>query len=1165
MDISFSRATQPTRRLLKISRFCISKYPATVYRRMGFLLAMILTVSYVHAQAGISAGLSGTVTDSTGAVIVNAIVQVTNADEGINRSAKTNGSGSFSVVALKPGKYFLSASQTGFKSTIVSDITLSANDSLFLNVVLKPAGGVESVTVNDRPSLVNLSPSVSSTIDQQLVAALPIDGRSIQSLITLSPGVQLAPQAGGGANPGQFSVNGMRSDSNYFTVDGVSANFGASGVSVPGSAGAGATPATNSIGSFANLVSIDDLQEIQIQTSTYAPEFGRSPGAQISMVTRSGQDKFHGALYDYFRNDALDATDWFSNYLSTGKTALRYNDFGGVFGGPILVPKYDGRKHHSFFFFSYEGHRFVLPQPAIVSVVPDVAARQNAPSTALKEILSAFPLPNGAEIYAQPFSIGLDQFNIFGHIICTPGTPNCQPFNEAYDSTGYSNPSRENVWSLRLDQQIHDKYTFFARYNRARDAQSSRNGSGEGDTADLSNNDMQTDTLTIGATQVITSRIVNQFTINGSSQTGLSSQTTDNFKGATPLPASVLIPTSNCNGCSGSVTIGAIGSVPEASVSLAAPSTSKTRQINGVDHLSYKLGNHQLKFGGDYRYVSPIIPTNELSTAQIFDSVSALETSSLFVGDVGYSQGYALAYKTLSTYAQDSWKAFPKLTLDYGVRWEINPAPTGKNGKDPLTVQSLNQNTLDFSYLQFAPAGTPLYKTSYTDFAPRFGFAYLIHQDEGHELVLRGGAGMFYDLGQTGFGAISFPNSQTYSEAPYEPIPSNLAAYPALTLPVPAAYVQGPAPDLTPSPANPAQVTVATPNYKLPRSYEGNMTLEQAVGRDTVFSIAYVGSISRDSQSLEQYQFASPGTPGVPTSTNFVGLAVIGNQGFGAYSSLQVKLHSRFAKQFESMASYTWSHAVDNGSNDAVQVIPSGIANPNINRGDSDYDVRNSFTEALTYQIPSLRGHNLLGYITRNWSLNNLLSLHSALPFDVESDNSQVNYTVTGGYYVVRADVVPGQPQWIYAKHLPGGLPTPGGKYLNYLAFASAACPPTGTALCNGGSVVEGNLRRNLLRGFGLAQLDLGVQRRFPVTESASFQFRAEIFNIANHPNFSNPGLGNTNTVDYPDVSQVGSPGGPPFGFGESSSSISSGLGGLNPLFQQGGPRAVQLALRFEF
>jgi hypothetical protein len=1160
------------------ARTYIGNSPAAFRRAVCALLLTAIAVWPVYAQSGISASLSGTVTDSTGALLANADVEVTNADEGAKRSVKTTGNGNFSIVALKPGKYLLMASHAGFNPAIVSNITLSANDVLFLQVVLKPAGRVENVTVNDRPSLINLSPTVSSTIDQQLVSALPIDGRSIQSLITLSPGVQLAPIAGGGANPGQFSVNGMRSDSNYFTVDGVSANFRASGVSIPGSAGAGATPATNSIGSFGNLVSVDGLQEIQIQTSTYSPEFGRSPGAQISLVTRAGTEKFHGALYDYFRNDALDATDWFSNYLDTGKTALRYNDFGGVFGGPVLLPKYDGRKHHTFFFFSYEGHRFVLPQPAVVSVVPDVAARQNAPSAATKEILSAFPTPNGAEIYAQPFSIGLDQFGIFGHLICTQGSsPDCQPFNEAYDNTGYSNPSSENVWSLRLDQQFRDKYMFFARYNHARDAQTSRNDSGEGDAANLGNNDMKTDTLTIGATQAFTSRLINQFTINGSSQTALSSETTDNYKGAVPLPTSVLIPTSTCNGCSGSVTLNTIGPISSAVVSLAGPSTSKTRQINGVDHISYKLGDHQLKFGGDYRYVSPITPTNQLSTAQIFDSVSALETDSLFVGDVGYSSGYAIAYKTLSTYAQDTWKALPKLTLDYGVRWEINPAPTGKNGKTPLTVQSLNQNTTDFSYLQFAPAGTPLYKTSYTDFAPRFGFAYLARQASGHELVLRGGAGMFYDLGQTGFGAISFPNSQTYSLAPYS-VGDNVPGYPTLTLPVPAAYAQGPAPNLTPSPSNPAQVTVAVSNYKLPRSYEGNLTLEQSLGHNTVFSIAYVGSISRDTQSLEQYTLQEvcgtpglpagsscvpPGTANVATGTNFKSLAIIGNQGFGSYNSLQAKFHSRFTKQFESMASFTWSHAVDNGSNDAVQVIPSGIANPNINRGDSDYDVRSSFSEALTYKIPSLRWHNPLSYIAQNWSLNNLLSLHTALPFDVESDNSIVNYTVTGGYYAARADVVPGVPQWLYSKDIPGTqTPIPGGKYLNYLAFANAAC--TGGAICNGANVVEGNLRRNLLRGFGLAQLDLGVQRRFPVTESAGFQFRAELFNIANHPNFSNPGLSGTNTVDYPDVSQVG-PGGPSFGFGESTESISSGLGGYSPLFQQGGPRAVQLALRFEF
>jgi len=336
----------------------------------------------------------------------------------------------------------------------------------------------------------------------------------------------------------------MRSNANYFTVDGVSANFGASAYGGYGGlndASAGSTPSTDVVGSFANLVSIDDLQEIQIQTSTYAPEFGRSPGAQISMVTRSGENKFHGVLYEYFRNDALDATDWFANYLNTGKAALRYNDFGGVLGGPVMLPKYNGRKYHSFFFFSYEGSRFVLPQPSVASIVPSVAARQNAPTVVSKEILSAFPNPNGADLYTDSSGDS-----------CAPGTsPNCQANGGAFFTSGFSNPSHSYVWSLRLDQNLRDKYTFFVRYNRAISGQASRNAGTGGNASMVNHNDTNTDTLTIGTTQIITSRLINQFTVNGSSQTTLASSTQDNFGGAIPLPSSVLFPSNPCVGVRG--------------------------------------------------------------------------------------------------------------------------------------------------------------------------------------------------------------------------------------------------------------------------------------------------------------------------------------------------------------------------------------------------------------------------------------------------------------------------------------------------------------------------------------------------------------------------------------------------------------------------------------
>jgi hypothetical protein len=936
----------------------------------------------------------------------------------------------------------------------------------------------------------------------------------------------------------------MRSNANYFTVDGVSANFGAAAYGGYGGlndASAGSTPSNDIAGSFANLVSIDDLQEIQIQTSTYAPEFGRSPGAQISMVTRSGENKFHGALYEYFRNDALDATDWFANYLGTGKQALRYNDFGGVFGGPVLFHKYDGRKEHTFFFFSYEESRFLLPQPSVDSIVPSLAARQNAPTTLSKEILSAFPNPNGAILYTDPSGNP-----------CTPGPPDCQPNGGAFFASGYSNPFRSSVWSLRLDQNLHDKYTFFARFNHATSGQSSRNAGTGGNASEVNNNNTNTTTLTIGTTQIISPHLINQFTINGSSQTTLASATQDTFGGAVPLPNSVLFPTNPCVGCGGVIAIqGFTNAFLPTEIGPVNPTYSKNRQINGVDNLIYQLRNHQLKFGADYRYLSPVSAQESLVIGDYFANVQQVYTNSNEFGLVGYDQAFAIALKSFSAYAQDTWKVSSRLTLTYGLRWELNPPPSGKNGKDPLTVQSLNLNTLDFTYLALAQPGTPLYRTIYTNFAPRFGFAYSLHQSAGHETVFRGGVGTFYDLGQNGFGNISFPYSQFYFVGAGQGVGNN----PPLTLPVPVAYAQQPPLNFTPSPANPADVTVAAPNYKLPRSYEWNATMQQSEGPNTAFSLAYIGSTGRDLEAMEQYIFAPPGTPGVPVSANFSGLTVIGNLGASNYNSLQAQLHSRFTKQFEAMASYTWSHAIDNGSNDAIQFVPSGIANPNINRGNSDYDVRHSFSGALTYTLPSAKWHNPSSLLFKNWALNSLFSAHSALPFDVDSYNAP--YLTNGGYYTLRADTVPGQPQWVYSKYVLGTtLAVPGGKYLNANAFTD---PAPGAA--------QGTLPRNSLRGFGFWQLDFGMHRQFPITERLRLQFRAEMFNIFNHPNFANPGLSGTNYVGYP---PAGSPGFP-LGFGESSESIAAGLGGggntggFNPLFQQGGPRAVQLALRLEF
>src|SRR5258708_1048408 len=256
-----------------------------------------------------------------------------------------------------------------------------------------------------------------------------MNGRSFQTLIQLTPGVVLT--ASNAYDSGQFSVNGQRADSNYWRVDGIRANIGVGvgGQGLLASGAAGALGSFSAQGGTNSLVSVDAMQEFRIQTSTYAPEFGRVPGGQISIVTRSGTNQFHGVAFDYFRNDVLDANDWFANGKGLPRPEERQNDFGGTFSGPIL-------KDRTFFFFSYEGLRLRLPQTKL-STVPDVGARQTAVA-GMQPILNAFPLPNGTD---NPVT-GIAQFN-----------------------ASYSDPASLDAYSLRLDHRISKKLSIFGRYN----------------------------------------------------------------------------------------------------------------------------------------------------------------------------------------------------------------------------------------------------------------------------------------------------------------------------------------------------------------------------------------------------------------------------------------------------------------------------------------------------------------------------------------------------------------------------------------------------------------------------------------------------------------------------------------------------------------------------
>ncbi len=327
------------------------------------------------------ATVTGSITDPSGAVVPGANVSIIKTDSGLKRSTVTNADGLYVLPSIPPGKYEMHVDKVGFQSLVRDNITLNVATTARINVELQVGDTRQSVTVTGGNDMVQSTPSVGTVVDREFVGNLPLNGRSFQALIMLAPGV--VPTKATGNSPGQFSVNGQRANANYIMVDGVGANFGITADGTVGQTGAGSIPGFSVSGSTSNLVSVDALQEFKIVTSTFAPEYGRTPGGQVSIVTRSGTNAFHGTVFNYFRNDLLDATDWFTNANRLSKPALRQNNFGGVLGGPAI-------HNRTFFFFSYEGLRLRQPLTTI-SQVPSLASRQAA-IPAIRPFMNALPL-----------------------------------------------------------------------------------------------------------------------------------------------------------------------------------------------------------------------------------------------------------------------------------------------------------------------------------------------------------------------------------------------------------------------------------------------------------------------------------------------------------------------------------------------------------------------------------------------------------------------------------------------------------------------------------------------------------------------------------------------------------------------------------------------------
>jgi hypothetical protein len=531
-------------------------------------------------------------------------------------------------------------------------------------------------------------------------------------------------------------------------------------------------------------------------------------------------------------------------------------------------------------------------------------------------------------------------------------------------------------------------------------------------------------------------------------------------------------------------------------------SHNRQRQWNLVDSLQYVHGRNQWKAGVDFRWLRPSIFTRDFDVAYRFANPAGLISGIAQTASVRAFPVVDFGYSNFSAYLQDTLQASSRLTVTFGMRWEVNPAPSGRNGFQLYPVLGTYPN------FSFGSGTRELYSTTYGNVAPRLGLVAQLRRTPGRELVARVGFGVFYDLGAGQLGSITdnlYTRAQSFANA---------------TFPLASSVLQK-----LPFPANPPY-TISSgvdPQLKLPYSIHYNVALEQQFGANQSVSLGFVRT-SGD-RLLQTLFYLNP-------NPSFQQLRFIRNTGESSYNSLQARYQRRLSRGVQALASYTWSHSIDNVSGDDTVFPPPVIVDKSIDRGSSDFDVRHIFAGGFTWQ-PAYKGKSALAVLLRNWSIDSITRWQSALPVNVYETRV---FPGLSGSIRTRPDLVAGAPVFLASPNYAGG------RALNLAAFRRVTEPR------------EGTLGRNVLRGTNLAQLDLALRRTFTITDHVRIEIRTDVYNIANHPNFANPIADLTNPL-----------------FGQAQTMYGAGLGvgginaGLNPLYQVGGPRSWQFATKVHF
>ena len=1134
------------------------------------IFTALTLVTAVHTTGQTFRGtILGVVTDSSSAAVPGAAVTIKNVDTGLTRAVRTTDDGSYSVPELPIGNYSVTVEKSGFKAGVVSGVRVEVSTEKRADVVLQPGQVAQTVEVmgEDLPMVDTTSNTLGGLIDAKVATNLPVNGRDYQKLLFLVPGVTGSPDqiTDSPGSFGIFSVNGARGRANNFLLDGTDMNDGYRNDPAINEAGVFGTPAT--------ILPVEAIAELHV-ASNFEAEYGRSAGGVVNVVTKSGTNTFHGSAFEYFRNNALDARNFF-NTVGLPQNPFHNNQFGGSLSGPIAKDKL-------FFFVDYEGTRETGAQ-ATTSCVPtanDIAFY--APVSG--DVTSINPVV--ANILAQK---GWPKPNGSGSCLGNPTDGMTPVPTNTVLSTPFSNNINGGI--IKVDYNINPNNNLTGRYYLGDSTQIFPLALvGGGSLPGYSTNTpTRVQLVSISYVSVLSPSIVNEARLGWN-------RFAEGFfpQDGTFDPASIGLNTGGTGYNLGMPKI-SVGSFPQLGANASLPRNRVDSNWHYIDNISWKKGKHDIKFGYEFRRttVSQNFDQNFRGTIKFSDAAGNQQSFMDFLAGVP-TGGSQLSGDTnrntfensQAAYVQDTYHILRNVTLSLGLRYDYFGIVTEKHedftNVDPTTG------------IGYAVGPGHLYNPDYNNWAPRVSVAWDVTGKQ--KTVVRAGYGIFLDafsqdmfMGHIPFNSV-FDPGPAYNGFVGPNLISTVGLFGgALSSTLPVYGGASPMGD-----AFGVDTHIRTPymeNY--------NLNLQQQITRTMSFQIGYVGSqghklfrfrdINQPTLSAIQ-QFDYAGASGFDrtlvdngsvagcycTPRNFSGspyyyINYLEGSSNSNYNSLQVSYQINNWHGLTSSFNYNWSHSIDDAS-DGEDYVPNASQPDNsqalikYNRGNSNFDVRNRFTWNFIYQIPDAKDSRYK-LIRNGWGINGILTAQSGQPFHLNY-NFEDDYNGSGEGFG-RPDIV---GPLVYHRSDPN----------NFLQLSSFAVPcvlsqgtgagncqlvvPGTTTICNAigpnciNSMHFGTLGRNSLIGPSFHQFDLSLYKDTHLTERLVMQLRFEAYNLFNHPTFANPYLPNFIADAAPNGINAN---GTSAGALHLTATGDVGIG--YPFLGSGGPRGLQIAAKFTF